>query len=170
MDLGQEATASQGQAGLAATGSGAGNQEYLTFLLDNQEYGVDILRVQEIRQWTPTTRLPNCPPQVRGVINIRGTIVPIVDPRECFGMDTVDYGPMTVVIVLRVVAADRERVVGLVVDAVSDVYDVHTDKIKEAVDLGDEPTSRYTSGIITFEDKLIILLDVDQLLQTSHQF
>lgn len=167
MELTQETSSSQ--LGARTSSTGGAHQEFLTFLLDKQEYGVDILRVQEIRQWSPTTKLPNCPPQVRGVINIRGTIVPIVDPRQCFGMDSVDYGPMTVVIVLRVMAADRERIVGLVVDAVSDVYDVEVGKIKEAVDLGDEPTSKYTSGIITFEEKLIVLLDVDQLLHESQQ-
>lgn len=148
---------------------GENHREFLTFFLSDQEYGVDILRVQEIRQWSPTTPLPNVPTHVCGVINIRGTIVPIVDPRICFGMATIERSPMTVVIVLRTVRNDRERYVGLVVDAVSDVYDVAIDKIKATGDLGGGAVSQYTSGMIALDKKMVVLLDIDELVQVDDE-
>ena len=102
--------------------SGSSHQDqYLTFLLGDEEYGVDILRVQEIRGWDSVTTIPNAPPFIKGVINLRGTIVSILDLRERFGIQSVEYNDLTVVVVLRVKSEDgeKERIMGVVVDAVS---------------------------------------------------
>src|SRR5215470_2893114 len=99
-------------------------KQYLTFLLAETEYGVDILRVQEIKGWDTVTPLPNTPEYVRGVMNLRGTIVPIIDLRLRFGLASVPYGPTTVVVVLKVSHDHGSRIMGMVVDAVSDVYNV----------------------------------------------
>src|SRR5258706_1827385 len=104
--------------------SGRDAKQYLTFLLADAEYGVDILRVQEIKGWDTVTALPNTPEYVRGVMNLRGTIVPIIDLRQRFGLATIDYGLTTVVVVLKVMHERGSRIMGIVVDAVSDVYNV----------------------------------------------
>jgi len=112
------------------------NDQYLTFIMAGEEYGVDILAVQEIRGWESATPLPNSPPHIKGVINLRGTIVPIIDLRQCFGMDAIDYTAITVVIVLKVNTDDGDRVMGIVVDAVSDVYALTEGDMRPAPDLG----------------------------------
>lgn len=143
-----------------------GNQEYLTFFLDSQEYGLDILQVQEIRQWSPVTHLPNAPEHVRGVINIRGEIVPIVDPRVRFAMPVVDPTAMTVVIIVK--ANGGSRLVGLVVDAVSDVYDVSADDLSDADDPMVRYGSEYTGGIVTVNENVIVILNIDALVGESN--
>ena len=99
-------------------------------MLAGEEYGVDILRVQEIKGWDTVTSIPNTPVYIKGVINLRGTIVPLIDLRERFGLEHLAYGETTVVIVLKVVRDHRERIMGLVVDAVSDVYNVSREQMK----------------------------------------
>ena len=101
--------------------AGSGGTQVLTFLLDGEEYGVDILRVQEIKGWDRVTPIPNTVECVRGVINLRGTVVPIIDLRLRFSKPAIDYSKTTVIIVLKVLSAKGERIVGLIVDAVSDV-------------------------------------------------
>jgi purine-binding chemotaxis protein CheW len=141
--------------------------QYLTFLLAGEEYGVDILRVQEIKGWDTVTVLPDTPAYVKGVINLRGTIVPIIDLRERFHLEHLPYGPTTVVIVLKVVSDDRQRIMGMVVDAVSDVYSVAGEQLKPPPDFGGAISTKYLTGLATVDDKMIIVLDIDQLLNAG---
>ncbi len=143
-----------------------GNQ-FLTFLLAGEEYGVDILRVQEIKGWNAATPIPNTPDYIRGVINLRGTIVPIVDLRRRFGLEPMEYGPMTVVIVLKVLHGDKSRVMGVVVDAVSDVYNVQEDALKPAPDFGSVVNVDFVKGLATVEETMVIILDIDHLLNSG---
>jgi purine-binding chemotaxis protein CheW len=138
--------------------------QYLTFILAGEEYGVDILRVQEIKGWDRATPIPHTPSYIRGVINLRGTIVPIVDLRLRFGIGEADYGKTTVVVVLKVIAEGHERTMGFVVDAVSDVYDVPADALKAAPDFGGNIDTRFVRGLAAVEEKMVILLDVDALI------
>ena len=138
--------------------------QYLTFIMSNEEYGVDILSVQEIRGWESVTLIPNAPPHIKGVINLRGSIVPIIDLRQRFGLEKVEYGPLTVVIVLKVMTQKGSRVMGIVVDAVSDVYTLSTMDMKNAPDLGDHVDTSYIRGLVNVDNKMVILLDIDQLL------
>jgi purine-binding chemotaxis protein CheW len=139
-------------------------EQYLTFILADEEYGVDILRVQEIKGWDSVTPIPNTPAYIKGVINLRGTIVPIVDLRQRFSMAEVEYGPMTVVIVLKIECDDRDRIMGIVVDAVSDVYDVNSEEMKPAPDFGSVVNIEFVKGLATVAEKMIIILDIDHLL------
>ncbi|NOY71513.1 MAG: purine-binding chemotaxis protein CheW [Gammaproteobacteria bacterium] len=144
-------------------GAAEGMNQYLTFIMAEEEYAVDILRVQEIKGWDVATALPNTPDYVRGVINLRGTIVPIIDLRQRFGLDSIQYGATTVVIVLKVLSDAGERIMGVVVDAVSEVYNVSPDEIKPAPSFG-EVQKEVVKGLATVENKMIIILDIDQLL------
>ena len=111
-----------------------GNEQFLTFLMNGEEYGVDILSVQEIRSWEQATSIPNVPEYVKGVINLRGTIVPIIDLRTRFGMEQEEYSRVTVVIVLKVQTSKGERITGIVVDAVSDVYSLSSEDMRNPPD------------------------------------
>lgn len=142
----------------------AGTDQYLTFILADEEYGVDILRVQEIKGWDKVTPIPNTPDYVQGVINLRGTIVPVVDLRQRFGMPRLEYGPTTVVIVLKVLGEGRDRTMGIIVDAVSDVYDVDPGEMKPAPDLGVSTGADWVQGLATVGEKMVIVLDIDQML------
>ena len=141
--------------------------QYLTFIMANEEYGVDILRVQEIRGWEHVTPVPNTPKYIKGVINLRGTIVPLVDLRERFGVEQIPYGPTTVVIVLKVITKDSERIMGIVVDAVADVYNIEDDKIKPAPDFGSVVSIEYVQGLASIDEKMLIVLDIDKLLSSD---
>ncbi|MDX2350098.1 MAG: chemotaxis protein CheW [Porticoccus sp.] len=142
---------------------GDGSQ-YLTFILADEEYGVEILRVQEIRGWTKVTPMPNQPSYLRGVINLRGNIVPIVDLRERFGIESMEYGATTVVIVIRVESEGAERIMGIVVDAVSEVYTVSDSDCQPPPDLGNAIDEQFVNGLVSVDEKMVILLDVDLLL------
>ena len=142
-------------------------EQFLTFILAGEEYGVDILRVQEIKGWDAVTQVPNTPEYVRGVINLRGTIVPIIDLRIRFNMEQLEYGPTTVVIVLKVISGESSRIMGIVVDGVSDVYNVKKNEIKAAPDFGDGVDSSFVSGLATVEDKMVIILDIDYMLNSN---
>lgn len=142
---------------------GEGGQ-YLTFILADEEYGVEILRVQEIRGWTKVTPMPNQPSYLRGVINLRGNIVPIIDLRERFGIESMEYGATTVVIVIRVESEDTERIMGIVVDAVSEVYTVNDSDRQPPPDLGNAIGEQFVNGLVSVDEKMVILLDVDLLL------
>lgn len=139
-----------------------GNQ-FLTFSLGDELYGVDILRVQEIKGYTAVTKIPNTPPHIKGVLNLRGTIVPIVELRTKFGMPTIDYTAFTVIIVVVV----QDKVMGLVVDAVSDVLDIEKNDIQSAPDFGNMVDVTFLSGVGKSGDKLVSLLDIDRLLMDS---
>lgn len=147
--------------------SGTGEDQYLTFILNGEEYGVDILRVQEIRGWDNATPIPNTPRFIKGVMNLRGTIVPIIDLRERFNLEPLAYGPTTVVIVLKVYAGDRERVMGIVVDAVSEVYNIGPDALQPPPDFGDVVALEFVQGLATIEEKMVIVLDIDHLLTSG---
>lgn len=136
--------------------------QYLTFLLAGEEYGVDILRVQEIKGWDKVTPIPNTPGYVKGVMNLRGTIVPIIDLRQRFGFNDIAYSPMTVVIVLKVIG-ERERIMGIVVDGVSDVYNVAKNDLQPPPDFGDVDIE-YVHALATVDNKMVIVLDIDILL------
>ncbi|MCP4449242.1 MAG: chemotaxis protein CheW [Myxococcales bacterium] len=142
-------------------------EQFLTFMLDDQEYGVDILSVQEIRGRASTTRIPNVPTYIRGVINLRGTIVPVVDLRVRFGMDSAqgERSRMSIVVLKVKHKSGKERAVGIMVDAVSDVYSLTPDMIKDAPEIGgDDLDNDFASGLAIVDDKLIILLEVSRLL------
>ena len=146
-----------------AVSAGDGNQ-YLTFFMAGEEYGVDILCVQEIRGWEVATPIPNAPANIKGVINLRGTIVPLIDLRQCFNLEVVEYTAVTVVIVLKVETAKGSRIMGIVVDAVSDVYNLAVNDMKPAPDLGDSVDTTYIRGLVNVNDRMVILLEIDRLL------
>ena len=151
----------------AASSHAASNtdiNQYLTFIMNNEEYGVDILCVQEIRGWESATPLPNAPRHIKGVINLRGTIVPIIDLRQCFGLPAIDYTPITVVIVLKVNYQETSRIIGIVVDGVSDVYALADSDMRQAPDLGHSVDTHFIKGLVSIEKKMVILLNIDQLL------
>ncbi|MFT7243742.1 MAG: purine-binding chemotaxis protein CheW [Candidatus Azotimanducaceae bacterium] len=138
--------------------------QYLTFIMADEEYGVDILSVKEIRNWDSATPIPKSPDHVRGVINLRGTIVPIIDLRQCFGMEAIEYGPLTVVLVLQVTSERGKREVGIVVDAVSDVYSLGESQVKPAPDMGATININFIKGLASIDEKMVILLNIDRLL------
>jgi len=144
--------------------------EYLTFILAGEEYGVSILAVQEIRVWSGVTDMPNTPEYIKGVINLRGVIVPIVDLRERLNKSSATYNENTVVIVLKQRINDKNIVVGVVVDAVSDVYKFTEAEIKSSPDFGSEIDSRFILGMATLENKIIIMLDAVKLLDIKELY
>ena len=145
----------------------AGTDQYLTFLLAGEEYAVNILKVQEIRGWAAVTPIPNTPDDVLGVVNLRGTVVPIVDLRRRFRLERIPFGPTTVVIVVRVTDEEKERTVGVVVDAVSDVYNIANEVIQPRPDFGGAVAAEFVTGLATVGEKMVILLDIDRLMNTE---
>jgi purine-binding chemotaxis protein CheW len=145
------------------TAQGPRAEQLLTFLVNDDEYGVDILRVQEIRGWSNPMPIPNTPDYIKGVINIRGDIVPIADLRQRLGLPHVQESPTTAVIVLRVGGSGRQRVMGVVVDAMSDVTNVAKESIKPPPDFVDGAQGSLVQGIATLSEKMITILDVDQI-------
>ena len=143
------------------------SKQYLTFILGGSEYGVDILKVQEIRGWEVATPIPNTPAYVLGVLNLRGVVVPIVDLRVRFTLEFSDFNAETVVVIVKVSHDDKERTVGLVVDAISDVYGLTESDIKEAPDMVGALATEYISGLTTVDEKMIILLNVDLLVNVG---
>ena len=136
--------------------------EFLTFRLGAEEYGIDILRVQEIRSYEAPTRIANAPPFIKGVVNLRGVIVPIVDLRLKLGCEAVDYNEFTVVIVLNVAG----RVVGAVVDSVSDVLELSNDAVKPAPELASSVDTRFITGIGNVGDRMLNLMDIEAFLSS----
>ena len=143
------------QAGLSTDGN-----QFLTFSLGDELYGVDILRVQEIKGYTAVTKIPNTPSHIKGVLNLRGTIVPIVELRTRFGLPTIDYTMFTVIVVVVV----QDKVMGLVVDAVSDVLEIAKKDIQSAPEFGNKVDTSFLNGIGKSGEKLVSLLDIDRLL------
>jgi len=139
-------------------------EQFLTFTLGDEEYGVDILRVQEIREWEPVSRIPNVPSYEKGVINLRGAIVPIIDLRDRFGLPVTAYTPLTVVIVLQLRQEDRQPVVGFVVDQVSDVVDIATEIMSPPPEFGVGVNTRFLRGLATVGQRMIMLLEIDRVL------
>ena len=149
----------------AATGHAGG--EFLTFRLGDEEYGIDILRVQEIRSYEQPTRIANAPSFIKGVVNLRGVIVPIVDLRMKLGCDSAEYNTFTVVIVLNV----KGRVVGAVVDSVSDVLELSADTIKPAPEMSSAIDSGFITGIGAVKngdaERMLILMDIESLMASA---
>ena len=137
--------------------------EFLTFRLGGEEYGIDILRVQEIRSYEEPTRIANSPAFIKGVVNLRGVIVPVVDLRIKLGCDQVDYNGFTVVIVLNV----HGRVVGAVVDSVSDVLELASDLIKPAPEMNTTVDTGFITGIASVGERMLILMDIEALMSSS---
>lgn len=138
----------------------AGAREYLTFRLDQEEYGIDILKVQEIRGYEPPTRIANAPEFIKGVVNLRGTIVPIVDMRLKFGCSKAEYNTFTVVIVLHL----RHRIVGIVVDSVSDVMELAEENVRTAPDVESVIDRDAILGLGSLGGRMLILLDIERLM------
>ena len=154
-------------------------QEFLTFVIGSEEYAVEILRVQEIRGWQEPSPLPNVPSYVKGVVDLRGTVVPIMDLREKFHLQA-SYDGTTVVIVVHVITHQGERIVGLVVDGVSDVHQFDLDKLQPAPDVSSSLDNQFVLGLATIEgstggdpsasdavrrakSSMVILIDIDKL-------
>ena len=136
------------------------DQQYLTFNLADEYYGVDILKVQEIKGYTTVTRIPNTPDHLKGVLNLRGTIVPIMDLRMKFGMCRTAPTPFTVMVVVNV----RNRVMGFLVDAVSDVLDLNAKHIQPPPELGSAVDINFVAGIVNSNGRLVTLLNIDRVL------
>lgn len=138
-------------------------QEFLIFTLGDEEYGVDILKVQEIRGYDQVTRIANTPSFIKGVTNLRGVIVPIVDLRIKFAQQEVDYDDNTVVIVLNL----GQRVVGIVVDGVSDVLSLTADQIRPAPEFAVTLSTEYLTGLGSLGERMLILVDIEKLLNSE---
>jgi len=147
----------QANEGQVASG---GNRELLTFTLGHEEYGIDILRVQEIRGYDAVTAIANAPEFIKGVINLRGIIVPIVDMRIKFKLGNVSYNELTVVIILNV----AHRVMGIVVDGVSDVIALSSEQIRPAPQFGGTMDTQYITGMGTVGERMIIVIDIEKLM------
>ena len=143
----------------------AKGEQYLTFQLAGEEYGVEILRVQEIRGWERVTRIPNSPGYVQGVVNLRGSIVPIYDLRQRFNMTVATYSKDTVVIVLMIrrSSSNSTRSIGVVVDGVSDVINATSTEISSTPEFGGRISTEWIAGLATARGKMIMLLDVDRM-------
>lgn len=147
--------------------AGKASQQYLTFKLAGEEYGVGVLSVQEIRGWQAVTVLPNAPPWMLGVLDLRGVVVPVMDLRRRFELEPAEIGPSTVVIVLRVHADGVPHTVGLVVDAISEVYDIDAADCRELPDVGSLATSQLVQGLAQTDGKTLILIDAARLAMPS---
>jgi purine-binding chemotaxis protein CheW len=145
------------------TSDKGGVDEFLAFTLGGEEYGINILRVQEIRGYEPVTRIANAPNFIKGVVNLRGTIVPIVDMRIKLGLGAPTYDPLTVVIILNLAG----RVVGMVVDSVSDVTTLTAEQLKPAPDISTSFDSDFLIGLGTLGDRMLILVDIDRLMSSA---
>lgn len=153
---------------MTQSGSAAGEEdlvasEYLTFTLGGEEYAIDILKVQEIRGYEPPTLIANAPAFIKGVINLRGTIVPIVDLRIKFNLGKIEYTPFTVVIILNVAG----RVIGAVVDSVSDVISLTRAQIRPAPDFSATFDTKYILGLATVDSRMMIVTDIERLMTSA---
>lgn len=147
-------------ANVAAAGQG---REFLSFTLGSEDYGIDILKVQEIRGYETPTKIANSPEFIKGVINLRGVIVPIVDLRIKFNVGHAEYNALTVVIILSI----AKRVIGIVVDGVSDVVTLTPEQIKPAPKFGATFDTQYLMGLATLDSRMLILLDIEKLMSSS---
>ncbi len=138
--------------------------QYLSFTLGEEDYGIDILRVREIKGWETVRTLPDMPESIKGVLDLRGVIVPIIDLRTRFNVGNAEYTPTTVTIVLTIKVGDEEQVMGVVVDSVSDVLDISAQDLKAAPNLGTRVNIRFIKGMVTLGERIVVLLDVDKLM------
>jgi len=137
--------------------------EFLAFTLGQEEYGIDIQKVQELRGYDTVTRIANAPAHIKGVVNLRGIIVPIIDMRIKFNLGTPTYDQFTVVIVLNIAS----RVMGIVVDSVSDVITLTPDQVKPAPEMGAVLDTDYLIGLGTLDERMLILVDIDKLMSSD---
>lgn len=137
------------------------DKQYLTFNLADETYGIVILKVQEIRGWSEPTQIPNAPNFIRGIMNLRGAIVPILDLRSKFNMDETEFTQHTVIIVVNV----HHRTIGMVVDAVSDVVDINDQNIKKSPDFGSSIDASFIHGLVDIDENMVILLNIDEMLE-----
>lgn len=145
-----------------ASGKDIAGHEFLAFTLGSEEYGIDILKVQEIRGYEAVTRIANAPEFLKGVINLRGIIVPVVDMRIKFNLGTPTYDQFTVVIILNV----GGRIVGMVVDSVSDVTTLLPEQVRPAPEMGTTFSTDFLIGLGTLDDRMLILVDIDKLMSS----
>ncbi|HEY3064472.1 MAG TPA: chemotaxis protein CheW [Methylomirabilota bacterium] len=150
----------RGDARASATAFANEGSQYLTFTMAGEEYGVEILKVQEIKGYSAVTPIPNTPAYVKGVMNLRGTIIPVIDLRAKLAMAQSQYNQFTAIVVLTVGA----KTMGLVVDAVSDVLKIPHAEIQAAPDFGAAVDARFISGMAKAGDKLVVLLDIERVL------
>ncbi|TPV59064.1 chemotaxis protein CheW [Aestuariibacter sp. GS-14] len=139
------------------------SKEYLTFMLGEEQYGLAIIQVKEIRGYEPVTKIANAPSFIKGVINLRGDIVPIVDLRVKFKVSEATYNEFTIVIMLNV----KDRIVGIVVDSVSDVINVTEDEVHPPPEFGVAFDSRYLDGLASVDDGLVILVNIERLITSE---
>ena len=158
-----EATQVAAAAPKQTIGATAGQHEFLSFTLGREEYGIDILKVQEIRSYEQPTTIANAPDFIKGVVNLRGIIVPIVDMRIKFRLGEAQYNELTVVIVLNVAG----RVVGMVVDGVSDVVRLDAEQVRPAPDFSSSFDVKYITGLGTVDERMLILVDIEKLMSGS---
>ena len=147
----------------SADAKDAAGREFLAFTLGSEEYGIDILKVQEIRGYEAVTRIANAPEFIKGVINLRGIIIPVVDMRIKFKLGTPVYDQFTVVIILNI----GGRIMGMVVDSVSDVTTLTADQVKPAPEMGTAFNSDYLVGLGTVDERMLILIDIDKLMSSG---
>ena len=151
------------QQSAARIGDDATGQEFLAFTLGSEEYGIDILKVQEIRGYEAVTRIANAPAFIKGVINLRGIIIPVIDMRIKFSLGSPVYDQFTVVIILNI----GGRIMGMVVDSVSDVTTLTSDQVKPAPQMGSAFNVDYLIGLGTIDERMLILLDIDKLMSSA---
>ena len=162
---------SQGEQSLEGIDFITNGEQYLMFQLGDEQFAIDILCVEEIRSWEQPTRIPNAPMHVKGVINMRGIIVPIIDLRIKFGVGEPTYSEVTVVIVLTIEVENDAKTIGFVVDAVSDVLNAQDNDIKEAPAFGGSISPEYIAGLINVDESVVTLLNADAMYKIEkHQF
>ncbi|NMM05786.1 MAG: chemotaxis protein CheW [Polaromonas sp.] len=148
---------------VSSAASATAAMEVLAFTLGQEEYGIDIQKVQELRGYDTVTRIANAPEHIKGVVNLRGIIVPIIDMRIKFNLGTPTYDQFTVVIILNLAS----RVMGMVVDSVSDVITLTPEQIKPAPEMGSVLDTAYLIGLGTLDERMLILVDLDKLMSSS---
>ena len=155
--------ASQEKPAVAAAAANQTANEFLTFILGSEEYGLEILKVQEIRGYDAITHIANAPAFIKGIVNLRGIIVPIIDMRIKFNLGKVEYNEFTVVIILNVAS----RVMGIVVDGVSDVITLSAEQVKPAPDFAAHLDTDYIIGLGTVDERMLILMDIEKLMSSK---
>ncbi|NNL06545.1 MAG: purine-binding chemotaxis protein CheW [Gammaproteobacteria bacterium] len=154
--------------GVALQDQNVSTNQFLTFMLGEEEYGVDILNVQEIRSWESATSIPNTPDYVLGVINLRGLVVPIIDLRKRFAMSSAEFGPATIIVIVKLLDdAKTSKTVGMVVDEVSDVYNISGEDVGEMPDLGSVVGTEFIKGVASVNEKMVIILNIESLINTG---
>jgi purine-binding chemotaxis protein CheW len=148
----------------SADGKKAASRQVLTFTLGTETFAVDVLKVKEIRDWAPVTRLPRTPAHVLGVLSLRGMVVPIIDLRRRFNLAAAEFTPLTVIIVMSAATASGRQDFGVVVDGVSDVVNIAADDIRKTPHLAAKMDSEFIQSLAMLGDRMLILLDVDALL------